>query len=170
MKNKLLPLLFVLGSFSAYSQVVVGKLTPTPSAQLEVYANDKGMLIPRVALTSSTDNSTIKEGNIESLLVFNTASVLDIKPGYYYWYAGMWNRIVISGETTGMAGINGVPGKDGVDAPAGATIVVDNTTGIVYILKPGADPKLPDSWMPINGKNGNNGKDGITGGTGVPGA
>ncbi|OXB01963.1 hypothetical protein B0A72_18155, partial [Flavobacterium pectinovorum] len=104
MKNRLLPLLFVLGGFSAYSQVGIGKLDPSPSAQLEVFATDKGMLIPRVKLTSSTDATTIGKGNVESLLVFNTNAISDIKPGYYYWFDNKWNRILISGESSGAAG------------------------------------------------------------------
>ncbi|KAF2339610.1 hypothetical protein DM444_00290, partial [Flavobacterium ginsenosidimutans] len=101
MKNRLLPLLFVLGSYSAYSQVIVGeKEIKNPSAQLEVFAKDKGMLIPQVALTGPTDASTITNGNVPSLLVFNTSNLLDIKPGYYYWYDNKWNRMIASGESS----------------------------------------------------------------------
>ncbi|MCD0475574.1 hypothetical protein LPB87_14335, partial [Flavobacterium sp. EDS] len=98
MKNKLLPLIFVLASYSAYSQVGIGTPMPNASSQLEVVANDKGMLIPRIKLTSTTDKSTITNGNINSLLIFNTMAVADVKPGYYYWYDSKWNRIVVSGE------------------------------------------------------------------------
>ena len=62
----------------AYSQVGIGIITPDKSAQLDVVATDKGILIPRVALTSSTDKSTIKAGNVNSLLVFNTNNQNDI--------------------------------------------------------------------------------------------
>lgn len=74
MKNKLLPLLFVLGSYSAYSQVVIGKKEMNASAQLEVYSKDRnqGILIPQVQLTGTTDRTTITNGNVNSLLVFNT--------------------------------------------------------------------------------------------------
>ncbi|RXM41545.1 hypothetical protein BOW57_20615, partial [Flavobacterium sp. YO64] len=98
MKNKLLPLFFVLASYSAYSQVGIGTTMPNPSSQLEVVANDKGVLIPRIQLKNITDASTIANGNVNSLLVFNTATAADIKPGYYYWYDNKWNRIVIAGE------------------------------------------------------------------------
>ena len=104
MKNKLLPLLLVIGSYSAYSQVGIGKVNPNRSAQLEVFASDKGILIPRVKLTGSTDATSIVNGNVESLMVFNTADVADIKSGYYYWFDNKWNRILISGEASGAAG------------------------------------------------------------------
>ncbi|MET3021091.1 hypothetical protein [Flavobacterium hydatis] len=98
MKNRLLPLIFVLGSYSAYSQVGIGTTMPNSSSQLEVVANDKGVLIPRIELKNSTDTTTITNGNVNSLLVFNTATIADIKPGYYYWHNNKWNRIVIAGE------------------------------------------------------------------------
>ncbi|MFC4750004.1 hypothetical protein ACFO5S_21305, partial [Flavobacterium branchiicola] len=104
MKNRLLPLFFVLGAFSAYSQVGVGKLDPNPSTQLEVFAADKGILIPRVKLKNSTDKTTVVNGSAgyeNSLMVFNTELVADIKPGYYYWYDNRWNRLALSTETSG---------------------------------------------------------------------
>ncbi|MCV9931564.1 hypothetical protein OIU80_04665, partial [Flavobacterium sp. LS1R47] len=138
MKNKLLPLFFVLSSYSAYSQVGIGTTMPNSSSQLEVVAQDKGVLIPRIQLKNTTDVTTIANGNINSLLVFNTATVADIKPGYYYWYENKWNRIVVSGENNGIAGGTGAPGTPGASGiNADSTIYVDNSTGIVYILKPG---------------------------------
>lgn len=165
MKNRLLPLLFVLGSYSAYSQVVIGKKDPNFSAQLEVFASDRGMLIPRVALTDSRDATTIQNGNVNSLLVFNTAAVADIKPGYYYWYIDRWCRLAISGEANGIAGGTGAPGNKGeAGYPGeGVNLYTDNDSGTVYVQN--AD----GTWTAINGKNGLDGKNGISGGEGLPG-
>lgn len=58
-------------------------------------ANNKGIIIPRVSLTGSTDVTTIINGNQLSLLVYNTATVSDVKPRYYYWNGvDKWNRIM----------------------------------------------------------------------------
>lgn len=101
MKNKLLPLFVILGSYSAYSQVVVGKTVPTSlSAQLEVFSENKGVLIPQIKLKSSTDMYPIESDIINSLLVFNIQAVADVTPGYYYWYDNKWNRILIAGEVS----------------------------------------------------------------------
>ena len=94
MKNKLLPVAFLLLAFKSFSQVGVGTLTPSNSAQLDVMASNKGVLIPRVSLSSITDSTTISNGNINSLLVFNTSNSNNIKPGYYYWYDNKWLRII----------------------------------------------------------------------------
>ncbi|MDY0990501.1 hypothetical protein SOM12_23955, partial [Flavobacterium sp. CFBP9031] len=104
MKNKLLSLILFLGSYAAYSQVGIGTLMPNTSSQLEVVAADKGVLIPRVNLKNSTDGTTIANGNVNSLLVFNAATISDITPGYYYWYNNKWNRIVISSEVASNPG------------------------------------------------------------------
>ena len=94
MKKKFLSVALLLSAMGAYSQVGIGTLTPNPSSQLDVVAKDKGILIPRVSLTSTTDMTTISNGNVNSLLVFNTNTQNDVAPGYYYWYEDKWLRIV----------------------------------------------------------------------------
>ena len=90
MKYKLLPLGLVLFGSSMYSQVGIGTLNPNSSAQIEISALDKGVLLPRIALLSPFDNTTINPGNVNSLLVFNTTNNEFIKPGFYYWYNDRW--------------------------------------------------------------------------------
>jgi hypothetical protein len=180
MKNKLLPLFLVLGSLSAYSQVGIGTNNPDPSAQLHVKATNRGVLIPNVALLSTTDVVTIKSP-AESLLVFNTAKVLDVTPGYYFWLNNKWNRIALASELSGLSGLDGKNGKDGLAGAAGVpgapgtapidantVMYIDNTTGVIYVR----DTTDPAKWVPINGKDGKdgiNGAPGLAGGIGVPG-
>src|SRR5687768_17362754 len=56
---------------------------PDPSAMLDVVSDDKGVLIPRVALQSVTDASTINTP-ANSLLVYNTGTGGLVPAGYYY--------------------------------------------------------------------------------------
>ena len=84
----------LISTTDVYSQVGVGTFTPNNSAQLDIVASNKGILIPRVSLQSNTDTSTITSGNIESLLVYNTNTASSITPGYYYWYNNKWHRII----------------------------------------------------------------------------
>lgn len=93
-KRLLTGLLFLGGVLVSHAQVGIGTLQPNESSQLEIVASNKGILIPRVPLTSITDATTITKGNVESLLVFNTTNSADIKPGYYYWYDNRWARLV----------------------------------------------------------------------------
>jgi len=70
--------------------------SPDASAMLDVKHPNKGLLIPRVALTSTADVSTIISP-ATSLLVYNTATngsgAAAITPGFYYWSGAAWLRI-----------------------------------------------------------------------------
>lgn len=94
MKKILLLLGGILFSSVINAQVGIGTLSPNKSAQLEIAAKDRGVLIPRVALKSITDAVTISNGNVESLLVFNTNPSGTLSRGYYYWLDNRWNRII----------------------------------------------------------------------------
>ena len=65
---------------------------PASSAGLDVDFSDKGLLIPRVTLTGTNSSSPISSPT-ESLLVYNTVSVSDVTPGYYYWNGSAWVRL-----------------------------------------------------------------------------
>jgi hypothetical protein len=66
---------------------------PNASALLDIQGNDQGLLIPKVALTSTADATTISNGNVTSLLIYNTAAIADVVPGYYYWNGSVWKAI-----------------------------------------------------------------------------
>jgi len=193
MKNRLLPLVFVLGCYSAYSQVGVGTLNPHEASKLQVFEakHNKGILIPSVALTGTADATTVKnlDSDANSLLVYNTANVADVTEGYYYWTAAdqKWNRIVsakdLSAAIDSVGGINGIAGAAGAPGTPGAIttldVIVKDPNGDIYAYvgtKTTAaerstewEQKSPN-WVKINGLDGRDGKDGIVGGTGAPGS
>jgi hypothetical protein len=72
---------------------------PDNSAALDIrdYTN-KGLLIPRIALTSNTDVTTIPSPAL-SLLVYNTGTGGLTPAGYYYWNGSIWVRLVTMGGT-----------------------------------------------------------------------
>jgi hypothetical protein len=63
---------------------------------LDIDANNKGLLIPRVALTSATDATTISSP-ATSLLVYNTGTGGLTPAGYYYWDGNKWVRLLVTG-------------------------------------------------------------------------
>jgi hypothetical protein len=71
---------------------------PDATAGLDVSYPDKGVLIPRVALTQTTSNAPIGAGIVTSLMVYNTATVNDVNPGYYYWDGGKWVQLLTSSQ------------------------------------------------------------------------
>src|SRR5882757_1072870 len=62
---------------------------PDTSAMLDVKSNNKGVLIPRLALTGIHDSATIRFPKT-SLLVYNTATAGGLTPGFYYWNVNTW--------------------------------------------------------------------------------
>ena len=96
-------LLFIV-SISIKAQVGIGTNSPNGSSMLEINATNKGVLIPRVTLTGSTDATTIATP-ATSLLVYNTATTSDVVPGYYYnsgtTSSPVWIRLNTSSLVTG---------------------------------------------------------------------
>ena len=84
-----------LFSLDLYSQVGIGTTTPHASSVLDIKSSDSGVLIPRIALDSTSDISSISSPEI-SLLIYNTSSLNDLKPGFYFWNGNKWNRLVDS--------------------------------------------------------------------------
>ena len=70
-------------TISTKAQIGIGTSTPDASAKLEVNSTSKGLLIPQISLTRSSDATTIASP-ATSLLVYNTATTSDVTPGYYY--------------------------------------------------------------------------------------
>ncbi|HOZ52799.1 MAG TPA: hypothetical protein PLU17_13125, partial [Chitinophagaceae bacterium] len=75
--------------------------TPNASAMLDVSATDKGMLIPRVSLTSTSDLNTIANP-ATSLLVYNSnAGMIGGSVGFYYWNGTAWIKLNDGSVATG---------------------------------------------------------------------
>ena len=98
MKKNVLSVSLLMMSGFAFAQVGIGTTTPNPSALLDVEAkagNYKGVLIPRMPLISTANSSNINGGKVpNSLLVFNTTTNDELKPGYYFWFDSRWVRLV----------------------------------------------------------------------------
>ena len=96
----LIAILLLVVSISAQAQVGINSTGANPdnSAMLDISAANKGLLIPRIALTGTNDVTTIVSP-ATSLLVFNNAAVSDVTPGYYYFNGVAWKRIGSGIET-----------------------------------------------------------------------
>jgi hypothetical protein len=96
--RSLLNLLILLLTVPMFAQVGIGpnNFTPNASAGLEVSFTNKGVLLPRIALTSATDVTTIPSP-ATSLLVYNTGTGGLTPAGFYYWNGSQW-QIIGSGS------------------------------------------------------------------------
>lgn len=101
-KSPLVIIAVLLANF-CFSQVGIG--TTTPSAQLEVHASNRGILIPRVDLTSLTTQAPVTNPNggslVTSTLVYHSG-LNGIIAGYYYWDGTKWQGIGKADETRGL--------------------------------------------------------------------
>ena len=106
MKNKVqhiisgIALILVL-SYTANAQTTAQKIgknptTIAPSAVLDIDSENKGVLFPRVALTSTTDGTAPIAAPATGLVVYNTATAgtapNNVTPGYYFWNGTQWAR------------------------------------------------------------------------------
>ncbi|MEZ4778906.1 MAG: hypothetical protein R2786_05925 [Flavobacteriaceae bacterium] len=73
--------------------VGLGTNNPDTSSQLELTDNNRGILINRVALSSTTSTSPVT-APATGLLVYNTANsssgATEVLPGFYYWDGTRW--------------------------------------------------------------------------------
>jgi hypothetical protein len=78
----------------AKAQVKIGDNPTTINANsiLEMETANKGMLLPRIALTGTTVFAPLT-AHIAGMSVYNTATVADVTPGYYYNDGTKWVRI-----------------------------------------------------------------------------
>ena len=107
---------FLLTCFTMTSQVGVG--TITPNGALDVTSTTDGILVPRIALVNTTTATVVTPTTSE--LIYNTATINDVTPGFYYWGGTTWIRILsddwkAGGNTGTIAGTNYIGTTDGVD-------------------------------------------------------
>ncbi|MGB4144358.1 MAG: hypothetical protein WBJ97_02255, partial [Bacteroidales bacterium] len=110
---------------------------PDASAGVEMKFTNKGLLIPRVTLTSTTSTSPITTPIATSLLVYNTATTGDVTPGYYYWNGNQWVRFA-TGNISGLincSSTNYLIKSDGVNGVC--TDIIENANKNIGI---GATP------------------------------
>ncbi|MDM1483666.1 hypothetical protein HX045_08185 [Myroides odoratimimus] len=153
--KKITLLAALLGTtYFANAQVGIGTADPATSAELEIVAKagDKGIIIPRVALTAENIFAPIKGAQVESLLVYNSTQSTAMPKGFYYWDGAKWNRIIgkteldteldtvvenLGNDITNIQNvINYIlpsnPDNTDTTKPGHTTIVYDNTKGDMY--------------------------------------
>jgi hypothetical protein len=93
-------------SFSIKAQVKIGgnpAIAVNPNAVLELESSNRGFLLPRLGLTSTTSPFPLTSFTA-GILVYDTATTGDITPGFYYSDGTKWVKIA------GGNAINPLPG------------------------------------------------------------
>ncbi|HLK28120.1 MAG TPA: hypothetical protein VKT28_06035, partial [Puia sp.] len=133
-KRALLCSIFLLADFIGNSQVKFGN-NPTvinANSLLELESGNKGLLLPRMALTQTTSPAPLA-AHVQGMTVYNTASVNDVLPGIYYndgtkWISLNGNSATINYWTvTGNAGTNSNTNFIGTTDNADLVFKINNT-------------------------------------------
>src|SRR5664279_1690403 len=94
----LIGLLISLSGFSQNVAINATGVPPNASAGLDVDFPNKGLLIPRIALTGTTASAPLS-AHVAGMIVYNIATVSDVIPGFYYDDGTKW----VAGFPTGNA-------------------------------------------------------------------
>ena len=86
-------LMLMIFSYSnkLFSQVKIGDNPKSinPDAMLEIESTDKGLLLPRIALLSTTNSAPLKNFT-KGMVVYNTSTDHELTPGLYYSDGTKW--------------------------------------------------------------------------------
>jgi hypothetical protein len=141
------------GIYVSNAQTGIGTNNPDNSAQLDVYSEKRGFLLPRLKLEQTTNPGPVTLP-IASLLIYNYNNDNDVTPGFYYWEDGKWVRIARSDESTfanltpeEKASLKGDIGPEGPVGPKGDTGAV-GSDGTSVNIKGSMDS---ESLLPLTG-------------------
>ncbi|MBF7093299.1 tail fiber domain-containing protein [Flavobacterium sp. ALJ2] len=154
MKKYILFFVFGIITYSSYAQIGIGTHTPDGSSALDVRLPNKGVLLSRVALTGTTDVTTIPLA-ANALTVYNTATTSDVTPGYYYWNANKWVRILdsdspsISWSLTG----NNVKPTDFIGTTNDVDLVFKSNNKQAGLIKPFSTAFGSEALLAMTGDN-----------------
>jgi len=100
MRSKIILLGLVIITTNLFSQVGINTTSPSASAILDISSSNKGVLFPRVSLSSTTVEAPVTDAD-HGIFVFNTSTSGNgnsaVTPGYYWWNdpngtGGEWER------------------------------------------------------------------------------
>jgi len=85
--------------FTTDASIGINNNNPNPATILDIASSNRGIMIPRVALTSRFLANPIANPT-NSLLIYNTANTatgvpsnIEVVPGYYYWDTNQWRSL-----------------------------------------------------------------------------
>ncbi|WP_048512320.1 hypothetical protein [Chryseobacterium sp. FH2] len=99
----------------------IGTNAPDVSAILDITSQNKGILGPRISLTSSTMQLS-GNPNATGLLIYNTGPVLN--PGYYFWNGTEWR--VFNTSSGGGGGTTNIATVESIAVMGPLTATTDN--------------------------------------------
>ena len=140
--KKIVFTLLTISTLSIFSQNIginSSGVAADPSAALDVVSANKGLLIPRVALTAMNVAAPVTSP-LTSLLVYNTVAAgtgtNSVIEGYYFWDGFKWVRLQTSNNTSADWNITGNAGT------SPATNFIGTTDNQDFVLRTNSTEKM----------------------------
>jgi len=119
---KLLCAILLITPIFSNAQVGIGTTNPNADAELDITSTTRGLLLPRVALTNTTNPAPLST-DVAGMTVYNTATAGDVTPGFYYNDGAIWVRLggaasadwSLTGNAGTTVGTNFIGTTDNVD-------------------------------------------------------
>lgn len=162
---RILFILVLLFKFSfTLAQVGIGISNPNTSAMLEISSASKGLLIPRVALTSITDVTTIPSP-ANGLLIWNNGLGGVSTAGFYFWNNSKWNQVATTSTAAPSSGSWSTSGNN-VGSYGGANTNLSLGTSayddLIFKVNSATVGRLGVNNSVSFGKSSNAGQDGVS--------
>lgn len=93
--KRVLCIFTILSSSFIFAQVGIGTTTPNPDSVLDISSTNKGVLLPRIPLTSAGSSAPLAS-NVSGMLVYNTTSGSGLMPGFYFNDGASWQKPAIT--------------------------------------------------------------------------
>jgi hypothetical protein len=89
----LVALLMISATVSAQIKIGDNSTVKNVNSVLEIESTNKGLLMPRIALTNTTNIAPFTATIVAGMTIYNTATVGDVTPGFYYYEGTKWVRV-----------------------------------------------------------------------------
>jgi hypothetical protein len=129
LKKLILIFVFISGFAGLFSQSVVvtdiaGYTTGEASSMLDIKSTTKGLLIPRVILTSSLSSALPVSAPATGLLVYNEGANQPL--GFYYWNGSAWTTMGVASSADGS--------ETKINAGSTVSVAGNGTTDTPYVI------------------------------------
>lgn len=111
-----------------FSQVGIGTQIIDNGVMLQIESDNKGILIPRIALTNDMGSSTIPGTLTNGTLIYNTTDNSSLNEGFYYWKTDKWFATTPE-TTTNIYNSDGVLDSNRVISAGDKTLSLEGNTG-----------------------------------------
>lgn len=95
LKRVIFILTFLSSSF-VFAQVGIGTTTPNADSVLDITSTDKGVLLPRIPLTSAGSAAPMSS-KVPGMMIYNTTSGSGLMPGIYFNDGASWQKPSVTG-------------------------------------------------------------------------